>query len=730
MDALPPTDATENLDLAIQGMTCASCVGRVERALRRVPGVAEVSVNLASERARITHGGAVAPDRLIAAVVDAGYGATLPPSRTAGAAESRAKSGRDLIHVVAAAALSAPLLLGMLAHLAGLPFMPPGWLQLALAAPVQVWLGARFYVAGWKAARAGTGNMDLLVALGTTAAFGLSLWTLATGAGGALYFDSSSLIVTFVLLGRWLEARARGQTAAAITALARLRPDTARRRRDGMDAMVPLDAIRVGDVVVVRPGERIPTDGTVIAGGAGVDESLLTGESRPVEKAPGARVTGGALALDGVLEVRVTAVGAETALAAIVRLVEGAQASKAPIERLVDRVSAVFVPVVLAIALVTFLGWWLATNDAALALLNGVSVLVIACPCALGLATPTAIMVGTGVAARHGILIRDAVALERARAVDIVAFDKTGTLTEGRPRVVDIVPVEGRTSDEILRLAAASQADGEHPLAHAVRAAAASLAVPRAEGARALAGRGVSARVDGRGLLLGRRRLLEENQIATAAMAARADALEQSGHTVSWLGEPATGDVLGLLAFGDTVRATAADAIAVLKRRGIRTVMLTGDSEGAAGPVATTLGIDDTRAGLLPGQKRDAISELREQGVVAMVGDGVNDAAALAAADVGMAMASGTDVAVGAAGITLMRPDPVLVADAIDISRRAWSKIRQGLFWAFAYNAVGIPLAAFGLLSPVLAGTAMALSSVSVVGNALLLRRWRAGGAG
>jgi Cu+-exporting ATPase len=724
-DTTPLVAQTEQV-LAIEGMTCASCVGRVERALRRVPGVSDAAVNLATGRARVTASGSATLKRLAAAVREAGYDARPVPQPADDAARVATRSRRELWRVIAAAALSAPLLAGMALHVLGTGVMLPGWLQLALAAPVQFWLGARFYVAGWKALRARTGNMDLLVALGTSAAFGLSLYALA--AGGALYFESSALIITFVLLGRWLEARATRQTASAIQALAALRPDTARLRRDGADVMVPLASVRVGDVVVVRPGERIPVDGRVLEGFASVDESLLTGESLPIEKRPGSHVTGGAMAAGGMLVVETTAVGAETTLACIVRLIEGAQASKAPVERLVDRVSAVFVPVVLGLALLTFVGWWLAAGDASTALLNAVAVLVIACPCALGLATPTAIMVGTGVAARHGILIRDAAALERAHAVTIVAFDKTGTLTEGRARLTDIDAAAGVGKTEVLRLAAALQAGSEHPLAAAVRACAAGQDVPAATGFRALAGRGVASEVAGRRLVLGNRALLEAERIDPSPLADRAGALAATGKTVSWLAEPSPAPrLLGLLAFADTAKPTAAAAVARLRAGGLRVVMLTGDSAGAANMVAASVGIVETRADLLPEAKAAAVAALRREGVVAMVGDGVNDGPALAAADIGMAMATGTDVAMSTAGITLMRGDPDLVADAIEISRRTWAKIRQGLFWAFAYNVVGIPLAAFGLLSPVLAGGAMALSSICVVGNALLLRAWRPG---
>ncbi|MGQ9365105.1 heavy metal translocating P-type ATPase [Azospirillum sp. ST 5-10] len=733
IDAAGFEAAASGIDLRIDGMTCASCVGRVEKALKRVPGVTAASVNLATERAHVT-GHAIDAARLVEAVEAAGFGATPVSEEQAAAAapaEAADRSRRELLHVVTAALLSLPLVAGMAGDLLGLALMPPGWLQFALATPVQFVLGWRFYRAGYKAVRAGTGNMDLLVALGTSAAWGLSTWTLLTGAHGghaALYFEGSAVLITFVLLGKWLEARAKGQTAAAIRALMGLRPDTARLRRGGADVEVPVGQVRPGDLVVVRPGERMPVDGTVVEGAGSVDESMLTGEPLPVEKGEGARVTGGSINVDGLLLVRTTAVGAETMLAKIVRLVEGAQASKAPIQRTVDRVAAVFVPVVLAVAAVTLAAWWVASGDPETAIITAVSVLVIACPCALGLATPTAIMVGTGAAARHGILIKDAEALERAHAVTAVAFDKTGTLTEGRPRVTDLVPAAGGDEAAVLRLAATLQQGSEHPLAHAVRARADAdgLAAGTLADFRALAGRGVAGTADGRAVLLGTRRLMAENGLADTALEERAAALEASGRTVSWLAETAPqARVLGLVAFGDTVKESAGEAVRALHAQGIAAVMVTGDSRGAAEAVAGELGIDRVFAEVLPGDKAEVVATLKREGkVVAMVGDGINDAPALAAADVGIAMATGTDVAMHTAGVTLMRGDPVLVGGAVDVSRRTYAKIRQGLFWAFIYNLVGIPLAAFGFLSPVLAGAAMALSSVSVVLNALSLRGW------
>lgn len=715
----------------ISGMTCASCVARVEKALRAVPGVQDASVNLATERASVR--GTADSEAILGAVRKAGYEATLTP-----AAKPRTPAPAPGLPewwpVAAAALLSAPLMLPMLGGLSGAGWTLPGWLQWLLATPVQFWLGARFYRAGWKALRAGAGNMDLLVAIGTSAAYGLSVWLLLAGGthgsahrGDHLYFESSAVIITLVLLGKWLEARAKRQTVAAIGALESLRPTEALVRRAGADVPVGVEELRVGDLLVVRPGERVAGDGKVEQGRSHQDESLLTGESLPVAKEPGDRVTGGAVNADGLLLVRVTAVGAATLLSQIIRQVEDAQAVKAPIQRLVDRVSAVFVPVVLLISLATFIGWVLATGDWQAALLNAVAVQVIACPCALGLATPTAIMVGTGVAARQGILIRDAEALETAHALDTVMFDKTGTLTEGRPTVV---AVEGAEPALVLALAAAVQQASSHPLARAVleHARERQLAPQEAGAARALPGRGVQADVGGVTVYLGNARLMEELGADTGALQAAAARHEREGRTVSWLARGPAGQVgvLGLLAFGDRVRPGAAAAVARLRAMGVTPTMLTGDNAGAAQAVAAAVGIERFAAQVLPGEKAEHVRREAQSGrTVAMVGDGINDAPALAAASVGIAMAGGTDVAMHTAGITLMRGEPGLVADAIDVSHRTYRKIRQNLGWAFVYNVVGIPLAAFGLLNPMLAGAAMALSSVSVVSNALLLRRWQ-----
>jgi Cu+-exporting ATPase len=717
--------------LAVEGMTCASCVSRVEKALKQVPGVVDAEVNLATEGALVKVGRKDLPvDALVAAVERAGYHAHAVPEEGSGPSGTPTAPQRDGWTVAIAAILSAPLALPMLGALFGVHWMIDGWLQLALATPVQFGLGARFYRSGWAALKARTGNMDLLVALGTSAGYGLSVFELFANRHGGmphLYFEASAVVITLVLLGKWLEGRAKRRTTEAIRALNALRPETARVRRDGVETELPVGRVQVGDLVVVRPGERVPVDGIVVEGTSRVDEALITGESLPVAKQPNERVTGGSVNAEGLLVVRTSAVGAETTLARIVRLVESAQAKKAPIQRMVDRVSAVFVPVVIALAAATLLGWGMATGHWEAAILNAVAVLVIACPCAMGLATPTAIMAGTGVAARRGILIKDAEALELAHRIDVVAFDKTGTLTEGKPELVACRAADGDDA-ALLALSAAVQAGSEHSLARAVAAAAAQrgVVISRASDAQAVPGRGMAAHVEGRDLRLGSARFMQEFGVDPGALTATASELESSGHTVSWLADVSgTPTLIGLLAFGDKVKPSAAAAVRELHGRGIRAVLVTGDNAGSAQAVARAVGIDEVHAGVLPQDKGAIVARLKATGAtVAMVGDGINDAPALAAADVGIAMSTGTDVAMHAAGITLMRGDPALVADAIDISRRTHAKIRQNLFWAFAYNVVGIPLAAFGLLSPVIAGGAMAFSSVSVVTNALMLRRW------
>jgi Cu+-exporting ATPase len=723
----------ERRELAISGMTCATCALRVERALSAVPGVARAEVNLANEHGSVEGAaGALRPAELVAAVRRAGYEAQLlrgeaEQDRQIAAAEARRMKSESR-RLAVAVVLSVPLLVPMLG------VMLPGWVQLALATPVQFLIGGRFYLGAWKALRARMGNMDLLVALGTSAAYLYSVYLLLARTGAShLYFDSAAVVIALVTVGKWLEERAKRSTTAQIKALMSLRPERARVERGAEEIEIPASAVAVGDVVVVRPGERLPVDGTVIGGNSALDESLLTGESLPVPKAPGDRVTGGSINGGGLLRIETTAVGDQSTLSRIIALVEGAQAGKAPVQRLVDRVAGVFVPVVVAIALAAFLGWWLMAGDFAAGLIAAVSVLVIACPCSLGLATPTALMVGTGVAARAGILIRDAEALERAHRLDTIVLDKTGTVTEGAPRVTEVVP-RGISAGDLLQLAAALEAGSEHPLARAILARARELGGGGApsrlqlEDFQSHAGMGLTARIGGRRIVIGNRRLLQQCGVGIGEGESQAALLEEQGRTVMWIAaldpEPKW---LGLIGAADPIKPEAAAAVRHLDAIGIETVLLTGDNQRTAAAVAAQLGIRRVLAGVLPEQKAAEVRRLQAEGrQVGMVGDGVNDAPALAAADVGFAMGTGTDVAMQSAGVTLMRGDPRLLSDAIAVSRATYRKIRQGLFWAFIYNVIGLPAAAFGLLSPMIAGAAMALSSVSVVSNALLLRRWRA----
>ena len=716
--------------LGIEGMTCASCAGRVERALAKVPGVLSVSVNLAAERATLRALAGVEDTALAAALAKAGYRlAAIPDDAEAEEAAAHRRLARQGRELLGAALLAAPFLAGMAGLALGADWMPGAWVQLALASAVFAWFYPRFLRAAWGAVRDGTGNMDLLVSLGTGSAFLLSLWLMwRNGADHAhgLYFEAAVVVLVFVLLGKWLEARAKRGTGAAIRALLALRPRSAQRLEpDGTEREVPAAALVVGDRIAVRPGGRIPVDGIIETGEAGVDESALTGESRAAEKAPGAKVATGTVVLDGRLVIRATAVGGDTTLARVAALVAAAQASRAPVQKLVDRVSAVFVPVVIVLAVLTLAGWLLAGAGAEAAILHAVAVLVIACPCALGLATPAAIMAGTGAAARAGILLRDAEAIERAKSITLVAFDKTGTLTEGKPRLAALHPAPGIAAQDALALAAALQAGSEHPLAQAVLAAHGG-ATEAVEGFRALPGRGVEGSVAGRRLTLGSPRMLVESGTDPGALGAHAVAEAAEGRTLAWLIDPGKREPLALLAFEDAPKPRAGEAVAALRAMGVEVAMLSGDVAPAAAAAAARLGIARVAAEVLPADKAAQVAAWKAGGArVAMVGDGVNDAPALAAADLGIAMGTGTDVAIAAAGITLMRGDPGLVPAALDITRRTYAKVKENLAWAFAYNLLGLPLAALGVLSPMLAGAAMAMSSVSVVANALLLARWR-----
>jgi Cu+-exporting ATPase len=724
--------------LAISGMTCAACVARVEKALRGAPGVLSARVSLATERAVVAvgaHDAAWLRDEagtLVAAVGRTGYEARVlggANDEEAADAASHAAERREGRQVAAGLVLVVPLVVPMLSGVHAL--MLPGVAALVIATVVQVWFGARFYRSAWKAVRSGSATMDVLVVLGTSAAYLLSVGEFWWGAPGApLYFEASAVVIVLVRLGKWLEARARFSAADALRRLRALVPLTARLLTATGPVAVPVAAIAAGDVVQVLPAERIPVDGTVLEGATEIDQSLVTGESLPLGVAPGATVLGGTLNGSGVISVTTTAAAADGTLARIARLVAEAQSSKAPVERLVDRVSAVFVPVVLLVAAATWIGWVVAGAGPEPALLNAVAVLVIACPCALGLATPAALVAGIGAAARAGILIRDAEVLERAASIRTVLFDKTGTLTRGEPRLVQVEKFAAGGGLEPLALAAALQRGSEHPLARGVAAAAAAarLEVPAAEALHAAAGRGICGRIAGTGFVLGSARYLEESGVEIASASEWLNRSMQSGRAVALLAavglEPR---LLAGLAFADEARPESAAAVRRIVAEGIDCVLATGDTPASAAALASSVGITRVYAGLLPEDKLKLLRELAATGAVAMVGDGVNDAPALAAADLGIAMSSGTDVARAAAGISLARNDPRAVADAIDIARRTRRTIRGNLLFAIVYNAAGLPLAAAGLLSPVVAGLAMAASSVSVVANALRLARWRPG---
>lgn len=709
--------------LRIGGMSCATCAGRVEKALRGVPGVDAASVNFATNQASVS-GADIADEALVAAVKGAGYTAQ-PLEHHAGhmhdhGAEENPR--RAALLVIGAWIFALPFVGDMIWRVVVGDHVLPPLVQGVLATVVVFGFGAKFFSASWRALKALTGNMDLLVVLGTTAAYLLSAAIVLGAVPGGhhdLYFEAAAIVIAMVLTGRWLENRAKHATSSAIRALEALRPATARVRRAGQESEVPVDQVVVGDVVLLRPGESVPVDGAIVSGHSALDESMLSGESMPVEKAPGDIVIGGSRNGDGALELRATAIGANSRLSGIVRLVEQAQATRMPIEALVDRISAIFVPAMIAVALLTFAGWLLAGAPVTQAIVYAVTVLVIACPCALGLATPTVVAVGLGIAARRGILIRDAAALQNLALTDLAVFDKTGTLTEGRPRVVVALALDG-DEPSLLRLAASVQQGSEHPLAQAMRDAVSGPLLPVAD-FRAQRGAGVLAMVEGRQIAIGNRALMQRQNVETAAAQAFAHLHEARGETVVFVAQDDR--LAGALAIADRPRAHSAAAIASLKAGGIATMMLSGDTLATAQAIAARLGIDDVKAGVTPERKAEAIMALKAGGKnVVMVGDGVNDGPALAAADVGIAMGGGSDVALAAAHVALLREEPLLVPQAIALARRIKRKIAQNLFWAFIYNIAAVPLAALGLLDPVIAGAAMALSSVSVVLNALSLR--------
>jgi len=719
-DKLP----TATVELDLEGMTCAACAARIEKVLNRLEGV-EASVNFATEKASVRFAPqATDAMKLIDAVRDIGYDAHV--SREGEVRDRSAEHRRALLDFALAAALAAPFLLEMAAMFAGRHHLVPLWVQWLLATPVQFWSGRRFYVGSWKALRGGAANMDVLVALGTTAAYAFSTAVLFLELGEHVYFEAGATVIALVLLGKYLEARARAKAANALEALVRLQPSTAWVEDDGKLREVAIDSLARGDAFVIRPGDRVPVDGRVEAGDSAVDESMLTGESLPVAKNAGDRVYAGTVNASGALHCRATGLGRDTVLSGIIRLVAAAQASKPPVQRLVDKVSAVFVPAVLAIAAVTFAAWWWIARDLGAALVPAVAVLVIACPCALGLATPTALMVGVGRAAKAGILIRNAEALEGAEKLDTIVLDKTGTLTRGAPEVVEIAPAPGVEPERLMRVAVTLERNSEHPLARAILAhpSAQGTAPYAFDGFKAHGGRGVSVLTEGETARLGSAAWLAEQGVATDdAEAAR---LRAGGRTV--VGVALGARVLGWIALADAVRPGTPRAVARLRALGVEPFVVSGDNAEAVGAVAASLAIARWKGGVLPEGKLAEIDALRAAGRrVGMAGDGINDAPALARADVSFALAGGSGAAIETADLTLMKDDLAGIADAIELSRATLGKIRQNLFFAFVYNVLGIPLAAAGLLNPVIAGAAMALSSVSVVSNSLMLNRWKPG---
>jgi len=732
-------DSTEQLTLPIEGMHCASCVARVEKALKNVPGVVDASVNFALEKASVRYTpGQATPEQLVEAVRKVGYDVREEPTR--GAPEP----GVDHLHheeresvlrrrVMLSALLTAGIFFLMYAEVFGLSLGIPMeialLLQAILASPVQFWGGWQFYRGTWAAAKQKTTDMNTLIAVGTSAAYFYSLAALLVGKS-EVYFDTAAAIITLILLGRFLEARAKGRASAAIQKLLGLQPKTARVLRDGREQDIPVEEVRVGDVLLVRPGEKIPVDGVVLEGRSSVDESMITGESIPVEKNPGAEIIGATLNKTGAFQMRATKVGKETALAQIIKLVEEAQASKSPIAKLVDVVASYFVPAVILTALIAFLGWSLWAGDPLRGLISAVAVLIVACPCALGLATPTSILVGTGKGAESGIFIRSGEALEIARKLTTVVLDKTGTLTRGEPRVTDIVTLDGISEVDVLTLAASVERGSEHPLAEALvkEAHARGMKLVNPKEFSAVPGHGVRARLERNGraqeILLGNEKLMRDERVSLDRISSHAERLSAEGKTPMFLA--VDGQAVGVIAVADTLKAESPDAVKTLQKMGLDVVMITGDNRRTAQAIARQVGITHVRAEILPEGKVREVQRLQEQGqIVAMVGDGINDAPALAQADVGIAIGTGTDVAIEAADITLVGGDLRGVVTAIALSRATIRNIQQNLFWAFLYNVVLIPLAAFGMLNPILAAAAMGLSSVSVVSNALRLRQFR-----
>ncbi|OBY78846.1 copper-translocating P-type ATPase [Paenibacillus sp. KS1] len=730
----------ETLDLQIEGMTCAACSTRIEKGLSRMQGVQTAAVNLATETAKVTFIGLKQED-ILNKISQLGYTGRL--KKEEGESEQESPTQRNIRRLrntfLVSALLSIPLLWSMVGHFSftlwiWVPewFMHP-WVQMVLAAPVQFIIGARFYVGAFKALRSGSANMDVLVALGTTSAYVYSVylawqWQIGELHHPEMYFETSAVLITLILLGKWLEASAKGRSSQAIQALMGLRAKTATVVRDGEQVEVPVEDVASGDLVLVRPGEKVPVDGIVVSGTSTVDESMLTGESVPVEKQAGDNVYGATVNAQGAFTMRATQVGSETALSQIIKIVEEAQGSKAPIQRIADKISGIFVPIVVGIAVLVFLIWYFAVEPGnfGVALSRTIAVLVIACPCALGLATPTSIMAGTGRAAEYGVLFRGGEHLEGAYRVQTVVLDKTGTVTEGAPSLTDVVLHDGNEVEktELLTLLASAEKQSEHPLAQAIVKGLSEQGISTVEpdSFRAEPGYGIAAEVNGHQIIVGTRRWMEKNGVASAGAEEALQDMEQAGKTAMLIA--VDGSWKGIVAVADQVKASSKKAIERLHQMGIRVVMMTGDNTRTARAIASQVGIDDVFAEVLPEQKAQHVRELQQRGsVVAMVGDGINDAPALAAADIGFAIGTGTDVAMETAGVTLMRGDLNGIADAMEMSRRTMRNIKQNLFWALVYNTIGIPIAAIGLLAPWLAGAAMAFSSVSVVLNALRLQR-------
>ncbi len=720
--------AAENtMTLDIKGMTCASCVRRVERALGKVEGVETASVNFATETARVTFAADVPADRLIAAVSKAGYEAT--PAAERGAEKPQHDTRRSLWTLLAGAALAIPtIIIAMGMDIANLTpiggHQETGWLLLIMATPVQFGLGWRFYKGAYTSLRHLNPNMDVLVALGTSVAYAFSAWTVFANSDEHMFFDVSAAVLVFITMGRYLEESSKGRASSAIRSLLGLAARTATVERNGIETEVAAESLVPGDVVIVRPGQRIPVDGTIRDGHSTIDESMLTGESIPVERRVGDRVIGGTINQNGMIRVVAAAVGADSTLAQMARLVEDAQGSKAPVQKLVDQVAAIFVPVVIVLALATFLAWGLVAGSWEDGMIAAVALLVVACPCALGLATPTAIMVGTGIGAERGILIRNAEVLEASRKLDVIVVDKTGTLTEGRPRVTEAIPVARMSEATLLTIVAAAEAPSEHPLSRAIVDAAveSGYQLPAVTEFEAITGQGVHALVGEQRVVVGNARLMANHSVNLSSRATEEAArLEEMGRTVIYAA--IDGEVEGVIGMFDDVKQNAARAIKALHGQGLRVIMMTGDNERSAATVAAAVGITEFHAGALPADKLALIQSLQESGLqVAMVGDGVNDTPALARADVGLAMSTGSDVAMEAGDITLLNGDISKVAEAVALSRSTLRTIRQNLVWAFGYNVIAIPIAALGLLNPIIAGGAMALSSVSVMANSLRLR--------